>query len=136
MPNYSFYRKDTGEIIDRLVTCPASLIELNTPSGCTAIDGHHDHRSKRVNISTGEVEDWQPPKPSADHEWDASTKRWQLNAVAQQRASDDRDARARISHLEAGQHRAIRESVLGVLGGAAKLQAIDDEIKSLRSKLI
>lgn len=73
---FSYYRKDTGEIL------PFS--DKGAPAAVSdeigAIEGTYDHLSQRVDLETGDVVDWQPPRPVGDeytdHEWDTGTKRW------------------------------------------------------------
>lgn len=104
MMRWSFYRADTGEFTgDRYSAPDDSMLDVNTPAGCIAVEGHHDHLSKRV--VDGRVVDYQPPKPSVDHEWNGS--RWVLNASAVARNSTRARALARIADLE---RRAIRPS--------------------------
>jgi hypothetical protein len=38
--------------------------------------GHYDGLCQRVDVQTGEVVDYQPPRPSPNHDWDEQTKRW------------------------------------------------------------
>jgi hypothetical protein len=133
MKGYSFYHRETGAIHNKKFSTDAvSLLALNTPPGHIAIDGHHDHLSKRVDVATGEIIEYQPPAPSADHEWNAETKRWQPTAAAADLASKRTSAAARIRSLEASQNRAVREHLLGAPAAAARLKAIDAEITSLR----
>lgn len=53
---------------------------LANPSGLAAIPGVFDHLSQRVNLETGQIEDYQPDAPADDDlrtwDWDAQIKRW------------------------------------------------------------
>jgi hypothetical protein len=131
----SFYDKTTGMFSGVRYHGLEDHIEVNTPNGHAAAIGAHDHLSKRVDLATGELVDYQPPAPSADHEWNADTKRWQLTAAAAEKESKRAFALNRIDHLENSQARALRELALGSTEAAARLKAIDDEIASLRSHL-
>lgn len=136
MNNYSFYDRQTGAIHQRrFSTNDESQLEANTPENHEAIGGHHDHLSKRVDIETGEVVEYQPQAPSADHEWNGEAMRWQLGAAAAGKQARNAAARQRIAQLENSQHRHVREHCLGIAGAAERLKAIDDEIFSLRSQL-
>lgn len=145
----AFYHKDTGRISDAsFYTSDESLIEKNTPVDHLPIEqpvgGKLDHLSQRVAVETlaedetataVHVVDHQPPQPSADHEWNDVTKRWQLHAVAAQRLADARDTHAAIARLEASQHRPVREALLGVAGARERVAAIHAQIELLESKL-
>lgn len=132
----SFYHKETGRLLgNQMLASDDEVLALNTPADHAAIDGHHDHQSKRVDIATGEVLEYQPPRPSDDHEWNDEAKRWQLNAAAIGKLNRNNSARARIAQLENSQHRLVRECALGNSNSKTKLREIDDEIVSLRSQL-
>lgn len=47
------------------------------PVGCGMLDGTHDHLSKRVDLTTGQIVDYQPPQPSGEHEWNGASRRWE-----------------------------------------------------------
>jgi hypothetical protein len=134
--SFSFYHKDTGFIhsFSMLTTNPQN-VAINTPSDHIAIGGYHDPLSKKVDIATGAIVDYQPPAPSSNHEWNADAKRWQLTAAVQATNDKRAVARSRIAQLEASQHRAVRELALGTSGALQRLQAIDSEIAALRADL-
>lgn len=77
---WSFYDTATGALAPGSMTCSAAQADANTPPGWAAIEGRFDHLSQRVNLATGQVEDYQPPAPADDElrtwAWDESTKRW------------------------------------------------------------
>lgn len=78
---WSFYDAATGNIAPSRVTCPVGHnLETNTPPGHIAIAGVFDHLSQRVNLATGQVEDYQPDAPPDDElrtwSWDAQARRW------------------------------------------------------------
>lgn len=137
MISYSFYHKDTGVIHPKkFSTDDLTQLPGNVPSADhIAIDGHHDHLSKRFDLETERVVEWVPPAPSADHEWNDEVKRWQLSAAAIAKLNRANAARARIAQLVNSQHEHVRAHCLGKPGAAARLQAIDAEILSLQSDL-
>lgn len=139
MRRFHFYHAETGLLHHSCVSINTPEAEkvaaLNCPEGHSPIEGELDPRSHRVDIATGEVIEYQPPAPTADHEWNADAKRWQLSAAALGKLNRSNAARARIAQLENSQHRHVREHCLGIAGAAEKLKAIDDEIFSLRSQL-
>lgn len=59
---------------------PARDLAANTPAGCIAVPGRHDHLRRRLDIATGQIVPYQPPAP-ADTEWqtwawDAQSESW------------------------------------------------------------
>jgi hypothetical protein len=62
-------------------------------------------------LSANIVVDYQRPQPSADHEWNAGTKRWVLKPVIAARQARA-DAISAIGVLEQQSLRALREFVL------------------------
>ena len=154
MRSVSFYDPKTGLFNGTQLLAPDDeTVTLNTPSGYLPLDGHFDSLSQMVDIAnpsfietTGadgqplqtpvySVIEYQPPAPSADYEWNAATKRWQLSAAAQSKVDGNAVARARIAELEISQHRAVREFALGMPGTLDRLTKIDAEIASLRPQL-
>lgn len=131
MKHYRYYDEATGLFHSATVkaTDPKDAL-AGIPAGHRIIEGEFDHLSQRVEISTGQIVDYQPPQPSQDHEWNPETKRWQLCAAAERRQS----ALVQIAALEATQPRAIREALLG-RGGLDRLREIDDQIAALRKLL-
>jgi hypothetical protein len=131
--HYTFYSETDGRFIDGHFgsTDPAAPL-LNTPSGHKAIEGRHDHLSKRVDLTTGMVIDYQPPAPSIDHEWNAVTKRWQLSPAAQAKAATLVANQARIAALEAMSGPLVRKAVLGDVEAMMTLRALDEEITGLQ----
>jgi hypothetical protein len=132
----SFYHVETGLLHDvMLTTSDESIIALNAPAGHIAIDGHHDSLSKRVNVETGEVVEYQPPAPSAEHVWHDETKRWRLSDGAQAKIDGRAAALARIAALVDSQHQFVREYLLGVAPALERLAAIHDEIGKLSADI-
>jgi hypothetical protein len=77
-----------------------------------------------------------PPAPSADHEWNDATKRWQLSAAAQSKIAAKSAALVRIEALRASSIDVMREHMLtGSAVSLSELQAIDDQIKGLSAGL-
>jgi hypothetical protein len=77
---WSFYDTATGAIAPGAMTCTAAQADANTPPGHLTIEGRFDHLSQRVNLQTGQVEDYQPPAPADDElrtwAWNVDTRRW------------------------------------------------------------
>jgi hypothetical protein len=156
MISYSFYHRESGAIHPKVFsTDDATQLRANTPADHLPIEGHHDPLSKRVDVTVPpelvddinrygcavgkrfvhKIIDYQPPAPSADHEWNAETKRWQLSAAVQAKAQARAAAAARIAELEASQHGVVRDLLLGGAAARPRLQAIADEIERLNADL-
>lgn len=136
MRHVSFYHKETGAIHPNcFFSTNERAIALNTPAGFAVIDGHLDCLSQRVDVATGKVVDYQPPSPSADHEWNAATKRWQLNAAASAKASAALAARLRIGEIEQLSTRLARQCILGINGAREALAALEAEVTQLEKYL-
>lgn len=80
MKSWSFADQDTGLFTGRSFSGPESSLPANTPPGTIAVPGMHDPGSARLDLETGEVVDWQPPKPAdtelATWRWDDESRRW------------------------------------------------------------
>jgi hypothetical protein len=86
----------------------AAFIDDATPPGHGAYVGKYvDYLSKKVDVDTGMLTEYQPPQPSRRHTWNAETKRWQANTREQREV-----VLARIAQLENGTHRAVRETLI------------------------
>ena len=150
MKQVRFFHKDTGIFLAReFFTSNDNAIVANTPPDHFVFESAVDHLSQRVDVSaiaidettklpdpkTAKLIDYQPPSPSADHEWNATTKRWQINAAVTAKAEARRSALASIAALEASQDCAIRELSLGQAGALDRLKALDIEIAALRLQI-
>ena len=136
MKTHSFYDPKTGQLSPYVFSGPDAALALNTPAGLVAIEGRYDHVSQRVDLSGAKpfVIDFQPSRPSDDHEWDVASRRWQLTAEASAREHRRNVARAEIARLVESQHDFIRRSLLG-RGGLDELKTIDDRIVELEKEL-
>jgi hypothetical protein len=86
----------------------AGFIEASTPSGHGAYIGKYvDYLSKKVDVHTGLLTEYQPPPPSRRHVWNEEVKRWQVKNRKQRQIT-----LARIAQLETSTHRAVRETLL------------------------
>jgi hypothetical protein len=135
MRYYSFYHKVTGELHPHVFgTDDKSMLAGNTPPDHVAIEGKLDRLSMRVDVTRSPpvIVDHQPPQPSADDEWNAKTKRWQLKAEVVARANERAAAIARIAQLDASSVPILREYAIGISGTREKLKAINDEVAALR----
>lgn len=140
MKIFHFYDAISGvfhqsSVMTDLDTGADEFAKINCPTGHQVHSGSVDHLCQRKDITTGEVVDYQPPSPSPEYEWNIETKRWQFSASAKDTAELHSSALIRISRLEQSQGRVIREHLLGDPTAKAKLQAIEDEIVSLRKHI-
>lgn len=141
MEVWSFYELASGLLSGHRFGGDQRDLAANTPDGCGARLGAHDHLSQRVDLSTGQVVDWQPPAPPDDdfttHRWHADTKRWVGHPTP---AAIERDRRAalvtRMVAVEARQNRAMRELALDPSSLPAKqqLELIDCQLDDLRNE--
>jgi hypothetical protein len=131
--NYCAFRKADGALIPGVVTMNQAPKEDDSVGW---VEGNHDHLSKRVELATKTVVEYQPPAPSQDHEWNATTKRWQPSAVARAKAASRAEDIAKIAALEASQHTLLRKHALGDVAALPRLQAIDDEIAAAEQRLL
>jgi hypothetical protein len=101
----------TGQALHTASRDPAavsSFIAESTPPGHGAFVGKYvDYQSKRVDTDTGLLTEYQPPPPSRKHVWNAETKRWVVRTRRQREV-----VLARITQLETGTHRAVRETLI------------------------
>jgi hypothetical protein len=86
----------------------ATFIDASTPAGHGAYVGKYvDYLSKKVDVQTGLLVEYQPPQPSRKHTWNPDAKRWQI------KNREQRDITlARIAQLESSTHRAVRETLI------------------------
>lgn len=142
MINVSFYHKDTGMLNSmHFSTSDPRLIVLNCPADHLWVDGHHDALSKRVDVATKQVIDYQPPRESIEHIWDDNKKRWVLSPEALERDRVLTNARKRVKELDSASIRLLRDAVLQLMLGQdttqsyRRLAGIEDELNTLRPLL-
>lgn len=117
MREFSFYNHETGDFTgDHFATNDPDAIALNILPRKPAIEGRHSKDTHRVDLVTRKVVPRDAPPPAS------SLERHHY-------------ALARIRSLEASQPRALRELALGIAGAKERLQAIEDQIKTLRTEL-
>lgn len=76
MTKWYLYKADDGLFTGRSIDCPPQYLEVNVKEGEGCILGPVDPFSQRVDMATGELVDYQPPQPSANHTWDLGSRRW------------------------------------------------------------
>jgi hypothetical protein len=86
----------------------AAFIDESTPPGHGAYIGKYvDYLSKKVDVHTGMLLEYQPPQPSRKHVWNPEAKRWQIKNREQRELT-----LKRIAELESSTHRAVRETLI------------------------
>lgn len=81
-----FYKLDDGVFDGRTFSSSDhEALKLNTPQGYGSRSDVSDWQSQRVDVATGKLVDWQPPRPDADHFWDPKTRRWLINPIVSER---------------------------------------------------
>lgn len=134
MKTVSFYHQETGLFHPTSLTASdESIIALNAPPDHLAMEGAHDHLSRRVDVITGEIVDYQPPAPSTDHGWDETAKRWVLSQHAQELATRRGTALVEIRDVESRALGALIEHALGYEGARDRLEALHKQIVDLRA---
>lgn len=113
-----------------------AFARANAPEGHEPMAGDFDVLSQKVDVSSGAVVDYQPPAPSADHEWDETAKRWMLSQRAQERAMRNATSLAEIRDLESRAVRALIEHALDDEGARDRLEALHKQITDLRAALL
>lgn len=135
----AIYHRDTGLILAHF-DGPESQVTNNVPPGCAVIDGTYDALSQRYDVAAGQVVDYQPPAPDADHEWihdDPQTgqriRRWRLKPEVADQRKRLAAAKAQIADLEAKQQRALREAFLNPNDAEARqrVASIDEQVASI-----
>lgn len=76
MNTWSTYFLDTGLFTGFALGVPTDSLDANIHDECGCIIGVYDPLSQRVDVVTGLVVDYQPPRPSPDYAWDNECKRW------------------------------------------------------------
>jgi hypothetical protein len=136
MKTFSLYEASTGLFTGKRLQCDEdALVTMRLPPGTLTMEGAYDHMSQRVDVTTGCVVDYHPLAPSADHEWNAASKRWQVRKGVRESEGRRAVVFARIHALETSQGRAIREATLGDPTALKRLKEIDAEIAALRAEL-
>ena len=79
------------------------------------------------------LEDWQPPAPSIDHEWDPAIRRWVLSATAQAAVQAARANATRRAEIIAEQQPLLRQLALDPADAEARkaLAALHAEAATL-----
>lgn len=109
MKVFSFADDETGEF-SRKRAGGTRLLPGSIPAGHIAVEGNHDRHCRRFDLPTGEVVDYQPPAPDADHEWTGN--RWELKPEVRRRNTLDKRARQRLLELDMGKIRPLSELLL------------------------
>jgi hypothetical protein len=127
----SFYDPATGRLSGQTFSGPRESIGANTPAGLKAVEGFHDHLSRKV-LPDGAVVDWQPERPSVNHEWHRERKRWQLTSEALSTEAMRQQSARSIELLEQEHQRVLGQALLSLLPenhpARARLSSIRAEI--------
>jgi hypothetical protein len=131
MKTWSFFHPETGLFSGRVLRASDRAIAENTPDGLIAIEGEYDYLCQRVE--NGQVVDYQPPQPDADHEWNG--QRWVLKREVEERNLRRYESLHQIRLLEERQLRPLRELSVNPDNSEARqrLTQIEKEIAELRA---
>ena len=133
----SLYDPATGAFTGECRSGPSREHLLSRlPAGLAAVEGEFDHMSKRVaDPKTGEVVDWQPPQPDADHEWNDQRRRWMKKPEVEARETRRGEALQAAREIERDrQARRMRELMIELTDDPA-LREIEAQIEALRPDL-
>ncbi|HEY4370280.1 MAG TPA: hypothetical protein VGN07_23815 [Steroidobacteraceae bacterium] len=128
---YTLFDPKTGLPLGRF-KCAEDQVAGNVRNNQVAHEGAFDLYATCLDVATQLPVDYQPPRPDVDHEWNADRRRWQKKADIADRDQRRAEAQTRIDALELKQARRVRELLAA---SDPRLQAIDDEIVSLRRDL-
>lgn len=64
MKTFSFYDPKTGILTGQTYT--GHSVETNTPSALHAVEGFHDHTTRRIDVASGLLINWTPPPPDVE----------------------------------------------------------------------
>jgi hypothetical protein len=95
------------------------------PQGDIATEWRAQRESDLAALHSRLVIDYRPEKPSDEHEWNDSTKRWQLSQAAQTRDANRSSAQAQIVSLELRQARCLRELAIDPSNADARKRVVD-----------
>lgn len=138
MSVWQFFAADTGHPTGRAFSGDEADLADNTPAGCVAVAVDHVDDAWRLDLTTHQLVDWQPPAPASDPftdwTWSAQQRRWvgtpsfaarQANRVAE---VDDLMAKA-----EASQQRPLGDILAAITSGATPAPADVAKLAELRA---
>jgi hypothetical protein len=136
-----------GLFIGRVYAGSEQFLALNTPDGCTAVEGRHDPLSARWDEKAQQVVDYQPPAPADDElrtwAWDKEARRWvsqptlaalkleQTAAIAQALAAEDARSIRPMAELMV----ALADGLQPTQEAKAALDQIEQRKAALREEL-
>lgn len=127
MSAWRFYDASSGRFMDRTFSGPEHGVRANTPAGHVAWFGDVDHLSQMMDVATGKLNDYQPPRPSDKHHWHPVKKRWLLDPIVEANRAREVQILQAIKGID---ERAIRPML------ELQLDADDIEAQQIRDKLI
>jgi hypothetical protein len=115
-------------------------VTANTPQGDAWIEGDFDPATKRVDLGTGRIMEYQPPQPDEDYELSTDTGRWVKRADVARWERDRMNAFSRLELLDRKRSRALADHALrpdertgeDLKLPHERLQEIEDEAEILR----
>ena len=146
-----YYVLATGVFTGQNCSCPDELdqeqkdwfMTNNCPADCGMRTDVADWMSQKVDIESEDepqpLIDYQPPspEPSGHYDWNATTKRWELNATGQGAITDSAalaTAQAQIDAIALSKQRQVWQFMLGGATDptlAAELQTAYDEMETI-----
>lgn len=143
--DWFYYNMSSGLFTGAIAGGTREWADANAPAGHAAMSEVQDWQSQRVDATTGNLIDYQPPAPANDANqtwtWDTASKRYRATpTLAALKAARIASLQAAIEAQERMQGRPQRElisafrlAIPAPLVAVNKLAAIDAEISRLRT---
>lgn len=140
MKSWSMYDMKTGLFSRKSFSGPNHWRPRLT-EGMVLLEGEYDHLSQCVDLESGEVVDYQPPRPSDDHEWihdDPDTgrrvRRWMLKPAVTQRRAQLAAAKAELEQIDLALIRPMEELMADPKDATARAKF--QELKARKAEIV
>lgn len=104
-----FYHRETGVFHAYKYVGPIEQLANNTPADHLVYLEEVDPLSAKFDLETGNILDYVPPQPSADHEWNPEIKRWRIKPEVSELNFRSVTAKAKLQALDQSELRAISD---------------------------
>jgi hypothetical protein len=140
LKSYYLYSLADGLLNGVRLDCFEDLLAQNIPVDQAAIEGVTDWQSQRIDLTTGELVDYQPPAPLDDDlrtwAWNTETKRWVSSpTLAANKATRIAPVQREIERLEATQARPVRELLTATLANQTPSEIIRQRLQDIANAI-
>lgn len=137
MSIWQFFSAATGLPTGRSYSDTETLAE-NTPPGTLAVQVDAINETKRLDLDTHELVDWQPPAPAADPftdwSWSAEQRRWvSTPSFAARQAIRVVEVDRLMADAEKSQQRPLGDILAAITSGATPAPADAAKLAELRA---